>query len=148
MLKRFRACYYSEFFWSGNLRVLWEVRCIGWCFAGANTQRSALLKWTQVKGCLLKQTCAGTFHWSRHRWKDVLLKQACERTSDEEFLANNTHVLVHLTLHSWALFVVTPEKETHQKKLLVRFLRLLATSEDLGWLAEWCQLIQTHVEFR
>ena len=29
-----------------------------------------------------------------------LLKQECERTLDEEFFTNDTHVLVHLTLHS------------------------------------------------
>ena len=30
-------------------------------------------------GVLLKQTGEGTFCWSRHKWKDVLLKQACGR---------------------------------------------------------------------
>ena len=31
---------------------------------------------------LLGQTREGVFSWSRHRWKDVLLKQACERMCD------------------------------------------------------------------
>ena len=43
---------------------------------------------------LLRQTCEGVFHRSRHRREDVLLKQAHERTCDERFFANDTHVLV------------------------------------------------------
>jgi hypothetical protein len=42
----------------------------------------------------IRQTGEGTFSRSRHRRKDVLLKQACERT------CNNTHVSVCLTLSS------------------------------------------------
>ena len=37
--------------------------------------------------------------------EDVLLKQARERTRDEGLFANNTHILVILTWHSWAAFV-------------------------------------------
>jgi len=48
----------------------------------------------------LRHTLEGTFHWSRHRREDVLLNQACERTHDEGFFANDVHVLVRLTLHS------------------------------------------------
>jgi hypothetical protein len=43
----------------------------------------------------LKQTPEGTFHRGRHRRKNVLLKQARERTRDEGFFANDMHVLVH-----------------------------------------------------
>ena len=56
----------------------------------------------------LRQTCEGMFHRSRHRRKDVLLKQTCERTCDEGFFANDKHVLVHLTLCSCAACVGTP----------------------------------------
>ena len=52
------------------------------------------------------------FSWSRHRWKDVLLKQTPERIHDKGFFTNDRNVLVHLTLCSWAPFVM---KETHQK---------------------------------
>lgn len=48
----------------------------------------------------LRQTHEGTFGGSRHRRKDVLIKQACERTCDKGFFANNRHVLVCLTLCS------------------------------------------------
>ena len=58
-----------------------------------------------LDGVFLEQTCEGVFHWSRHRWKDVLLKHTCERTHDKGFFANNIHVLVRLTMHSWAAFV-------------------------------------------
>jgi hypothetical protein len=47
-------------------------------------------------GVLLKQIREGT----EAQTQDVLLMQARERTRDDEFFANNTHVLVHLTLHS------------------------------------------------
>jgi hypothetical protein len=80
----------------------------------------------------LRQTCEGTFGWSRHRRQDVLLKQACERTCDG-FIANDTLGLVCLTLSSWAPFVGTPQKETHQKNLLVMgcgFLLLRRTQAD------------------
>jgi hypothetical protein len=33
---------------------------------------------------LLGQTCEGVFSWSGHRWKDVRLMQACEKTCDEK----------------------------------------------------------------
>jgi hypothetical protein len=56
----------------------------------------------------LRQTPQGTFHWSRHRRENVMLKQAYLRTHDEGFFAKVTHVLVHLTLPSWAVFVGTP----------------------------------------
>lgn len=92
--------------WSGNIRVLWRISCVGWCCAGANTWRSVFLEWTRAKG--LRQTGEGMFCWSRHRRKDVLLKQACERTQDEGFFANSAHVLVCLTLCSCAPFVGTP----------------------------------------
>ena len=47
-----------------------------------------------MKECLAKvgaserprQPQEGMFHCSRHRRKDVLLKQACERTRDEDSL--------------------------------------------------------------
>jgi hypothetical protein len=35
-------------------RVLYKVRCVGWCFAGANTGRGVSLKQTQVRGCSAK----------------------------------------------------------------------------------------------
>lgn len=58
------------------------------------------MKWTQVqgKGRRVKEG-------SRRRREGTLLKQAHERTRDEGFFANNTHVLVSLTLHSRAAFV-------------------------------------------
>jgi hypothetical protein len=92
----------------------------------------------------LRQTREGTFHWSRHRREDVLLKQAHERTRDEGFFANNTHVLVHLTLHSWTAFVRIPYREIHQKSS-GGMLQFIATSLDSGWLGKWCQLRQTHM---
>ena len=101
---------------SGNWWGLWKVSCVGWCFAGAGTWRSAFLKWTQVKG--------------------YFAKQAHERTHDEEFFANNTRILVHLTLRSWDPFAMTPYRK-NTKKLLVVFWQLLVDSVDLGELAEW-----------
>ena len=74
------------------------------------------------------------FSWSRQRWKDVLLLQTHDVQKEYEydptdrldlridllyfaslFFANDTHVLVHLTLHCWALFVVMLWRETHQR---------------------------------
>ena len=54
---------------------------------------------------LLGQTCEGVVPWSRHRWKDVLLKRARERMPDERFFTNDVHALVHLTLSRWALLI-------------------------------------------
>jgi hypothetical protein len=79
------------------------------------------MKW-KLKGSLESQLCWIVFCWGKHvkeyfwhRWKDVLLKQARERPCDEGFFHNDMHVLVHLTLYSWAPFVGTPQRETHQK---------------------------------
>jgi hypothetical protein len=63
----------------------------------------------------LRQTREGTFHWSRHRREDALLKQASEGIRDEGFFVNDTHVFVHFTLFSWAAFVGTPYREMHWK---------------------------------
>jgi hypothetical protein len=53
-----------------------------------------------LDGVLLEQTCEGTICLSRHRREDILLKQAREMTHDERFFANDTHVLIRLTLCS------------------------------------------------
>jgi hypothetical protein len=50
----------------------------------------------------LRQTPEGMFHWSRHGREDALLKHVCERIRDEGFFASNPHVLIRLTLCSWA----------------------------------------------
>jgi hypothetical protein len=42
-------CHIPGLNWSGNLRVLWKVSCVGRYFAEANTWRNVFLKWTQVK---------------------------------------------------------------------------------------------------
>lgn len=74
---------------------------------------------------MLKQTQA----------KDVFLKQAHERMRDKGFFANDTRVLVRLTcIVECQLLGLHREKRT--RKLLERFLWLLATSEDLGQLAD------------
>lgn len=39
---------------SGNLRVLWEVGCVGRCSAGADTRRSVFPKRTRERGCPAK----------------------------------------------------------------------------------------------
>jgi hypothetical protein len=93
------------------------------------------------KGERLKQTCKATFYWSSHRRKDVLLKQEHESTRDEGFFANNTHVIILLTLCIWDVFVRTLLREMHQKSSGV-VLQFLAASSDSGWLAEWCHLTQ------
>jgi hypothetical protein len=51
-------------------------------------------------GVRLRPTHETMFHFSRHRSQDVLLKQACERTADERFFANDLHVSVYLTRSS------------------------------------------------
>lgn len=61
-----------------------------------------------LDGVFLEQTQVkdqGTFGWNRPRY--VLLKQACERALSEDI-----HVLVLLTLHSWAAFVGTLNTKT------------------------------------
>ena len=67
------------------------------------------MKW-KGKGSLESQLCPAVFCWGKHvkecfpeadtSERMFLLKQECERTLDEEFFTNDTHVLVHLTLHS------------------------------------------------
>ena len=51
-------------------------------------------------GKRLRQTREGRFRRNRHRRKDVLLKQARERTHDGEFFTNDMHLLVYLIFHS------------------------------------------------
>jgi hypothetical protein len=93
----------------------------------------------------LRQTPESKFHWSRHRWKDALLKQARARTR-EEFFANTTRALVHLTLCDWAPYVGLYRIENCTKKLLVvclGFLLLLPTWADwqsgISWSRHTCQ---------
>jgi len=90
---------------------------------------------------LLEQIHEGTFHWSRHRREDVLLKQACERTRDERFFANDTHVLVLLTLCSWAAFVGRLWREMYQKPS-GGVLHFVAASKDMVWL-DACAEVRT-----
>ena len=75
--------------WCGNMvslesQLCWMVFCWGKhvkkCFPEVDT------------GERLRQTHEGMFCWSRHRRKDVLLKQACGRTWNEGFFVNNMHV--------------------------------------------------------
>lgn len=95
--------------WSGNLWFLWKASCIG---------------------ASLGQTREGTFHWSKYRWKDVLLKQAHGRTHDE---------LVRLTLHWWAVCPDSTERKSPKNFLWGSggFLALLRTQanyqSDVGW---------------
>jgi len=73
-------------------RLCWMVFCWGKhvkeCFPEVHTGESQ------------RQTHEGMFRQSRHRRKNVLLEQACERTCDEGFLTNDKYVLACLTLHS------------------------------------------------
>jgi len=70
--------------------------------------REGVFSWSEQKSERLRQTYEGTFRYSEaDRKEDVLLKQTLERVCDEGFFANNTHVLVCLTLHSWATFIWT-----------------------------------------
>ena len=92
----------------------------------------------------LRQTHEGTFHWRRHRREDVLLKQARER-----HVMKDSSLTTHMywsALH-WVAKQHLSElhKEKHTNKLVVVCCSFLATSADSGWLAEWCQLEQTHV---
>jgi hypothetical protein len=59
-----------------------------------------------------------------NRREDVLLIWIYERTHDEGLYANNTHVLVHLTLHSWAAFFGTPRTWADRMHVLM---------QDLCW---------------
>jgi hypothetical protein len=127
--------------WSRNLRVLWKDSC-SWCFFF-----SPLGQFCEVDtGERVRQTWEGKFHWSRYRKNDVLLKQEHKRTRDWGFFANSRHILV--TLH-WVvkLYLLGLHRKEHIKKLLVVWCRFLATSVDLGCLAEWCQVIlrQAHM---
>jgi len=95
----------------------------------------------------LGQTREGAFSWSRHRRKDVLLKQACERTRDEGVFANEPHACISALFMTWLSCTCQGSKKRNlpQKTTSDGALRLLAASMDSGWLAEWCQLGQTHV---
>jgi hypothetical protein len=86
----------------------------------------------------LRQIHEGMFSWSRHRRKDVLLKQARERTHGEGFFINHMLVLVHLTLCSQD-FIERKEPKTSGGAL-----QFLVASTNLSWLAEWSQLRQMH----
>jgi hypothetical protein len=69
-----------------------ESRCVGWCFAGANAWRDILLKQTQMTGCSAKAS----------KWKD-------------------THVLVCLTLSSWAPLVGSHREKPTKTHLMARY---------------------------
>ena len=61
---------------SGNLRLLWKVSWMVFCWGKHVKERLAQVD----TGERLRQTHEKTLGWSRHKWKDVLLKQAHERT--------------------------------------------------------------------
>ena len=95
----------------------WELK---WKLKGS---LESPLCWMELKECFPevvahRQICEGTFHWSRHRREDILLKQTHERTHDEGFFVNNTHVIVCHTLLSWVAFVRTPRPKTDLMHLL------------------------------
>jgi len=99
-------------------------------------------------GVLLGRTREWVFSWSRYRWKDVLLKQACGRTRDEGIFANNMHVLVCLTcVIKVYLSRLHRKRNAPKKRLLVCWLAASLRFRWLGLMAEWCQLTQTHMEF-
>lgn len=60
----------------------------------------------------LRQTREGTFCRSRHRRGEVLLKPSRERTCEEGFFANDTHVFVHHFVVDLHLSGVHREKRT------------------------------------
>lgn len=62
-------------------------------------------------------------------------------THSEGFFANYLHVLVLLALCCWAVCHDSIESKSTKNLLVVRW-GLLAASVDLGWLAEWCQLMR------
>lgn len=93
---------------------------------------------------MLKQMCEGTFLWSRHRRKGVLLEQTCERTRDEGFFTNYMHVLIQLTC-AVEFLLSGVHREKFAKKTSGGVLQILATSIDSGWSAEWLQLRQFHM---
>jgi hypothetical protein len=75
------------------------------------TEEQPWNSWTQkwkLTFSLESQLCWMVCCWGRPRWRDVLLKQALERTSDEGLFANHMHVLVCLTSYCWAPLVVIP----------------------------------------
>jgi hypothetical protein len=118
--------------WGGNLRVLWKVSFVGWF----------LLRQT-CEGMFLRQTCNGMFHWSRHRWKDIQLKQT-ERTW-AGFFANDTHALVCLKFTIVELHLLgLHSRETHQKiprgMLVASCCFLLQTQADWQSDVSWDRL--------
>lgn len=118
------SCSVCLHMWSENLRVLGQL--VGWMVA---------------------LTHEGTFRWSSHRRKDIILKGAHERDCDEEFFANNMNVLVCLTLCSWPAFVQAAQQGMHQKTFLVMWCDFFAVFKDSGWLAERYHLRRIHMEF-
>jgi hypothetical protein len=77
-----------------------------------------------VKGRFVKvdigerHTCKRTFYWSRHRRKDVVLKQACEQTPDGGVFTNDCLYWSDFTLHSWSPFVGISLREMCQKTVV------------------------------
>jgi hypothetical protein len=98
---------------------MWVV--FGCCFSGANTCIVCSCSWHRWNA---KQTLEGTLLEAGIKWRNVLLKQACERTSDEWLFSSYTHVLVRLTLCSWAAFVGTTETFWWCVVVSCHFLRL------------------------
>lgn len=93
-----------------------------------------------------------TYFWTGNFWflwkvgmsNDYLLKQTCKGCRTMKDFLITTH-MYWFTLHCIAeLYLSSLHREKCTKNLVV-FWQLLTASSDLGWLAEWYQLIQTHV---
>jgi hypothetical protein len=129
--------------WSGNKGSL-ESRLDGVLLGQTH---EGTFRWCGHRFERLRQTHEGKFCWNRHRKEDVLLKQACKRTRDERFFANN-NLLAFLTLCSWA-HLSGPHREKHTNKLLVvccSFCLLLKTQAD--WMHPcWGKARGGHVMF-
>ena len=64
--------------------------------------------------------------------EDVLLKQTHKKTRDRGFFANNTHILVHLTLRVVERHLLGYYREKSTKKTYGGILHPVAASKDLG----------------
>jgi hypothetical protein len=53
--------------WSRNLRVLWKVSCVGWCFTGTNTMRDCFFVKKHFAQTDMGEGCSA----KASRWKDI-----------------------------------------------------------------------------
>jgi hypothetical protein len=97
-------------------------------------------------GVLLGQTREGMFSWSKHKWKDALLKQACGRTRDEGFFTNDVYMFYFMS--SLLSSISRGSIERNAPKNFWWCVGVSCHFWELGWIGRVMSAEDSHAEAR